>query len=401
MGLLISTLTKNQFAASQAALIVGFLPAFELSGFIFEIDSMPAPIRLLASVLPPRYFVSSMQTLFLAGDVPSVLVPNGLVLVAMAAVLVRRTRCERPGCGWSRPMWLRIRSLIIKELLAVWRDPKGRFVLLVPPVIEMLIFAYAATQEVKNVRIAVLNQDMGIYARDLVARFEGSPEFPRGRPPAAPMPRSRAAIDSRSVLMVVHIRQDFSRELAAGRQARVQLILDGRSSNAAQILGGYAEQIIDGYNAELAQTRRRGRRPASVVVARSGSIRISTPSGARSPAWWPSWSALEGLMVTGLSVARERELGTFEQLLVSPLGPGEIVVGKTVPAFLVGMAEGTLMVTVAVFFFRVPLTGSVALLVREHGRVSARPSSASGSSFRRWPGPSSRRSSARSRSWCR
>ncbi len=87
LGLLISTVSKNQFAASQAALIVGFLPAFELSGFIFEIDSMPAPIRLLASILPPRYFVSSLQTLFLAGDVMSVLLPNGLVLLALAAVL--------------------------------------------------------------------------------------------------------------------------------------------------------------------------------------------------------------------------------------------------------------------------------------------------------------------------
>jgi ABC-2 type transport system permease protein len=87
LGLLISTVTKNQFAASQAALIAGFLPAFELSGFIFEIDSMSAPVRLLTRVLPPRYFVSSLQTLFLAGDVPSVLVPNGLVLVGMAVVL--------------------------------------------------------------------------------------------------------------------------------------------------------------------------------------------------------------------------------------------------------------------------------------------------------------------------
>ncbi len=87
LGLLISTVAKNQFAASQAALILGFLPAFELSGFIFEIDSMPAPIRLLTYVLPPRYFVTSLQTLFLAGDVPGVLVPNGLVLLAMASVL--------------------------------------------------------------------------------------------------------------------------------------------------------------------------------------------------------------------------------------------------------------------------------------------------------------------------
>jgi ABC-2 type transport system permease protein len=91
-GLLISTLTRNQFAASQAALIAGFLPAFELSGFIFEIDSMPAAIRLLTRLLPARYFVSSLQTLFLAGDVASVLVPNGLVLAAMAAGLFAALR---------------------------------------------------------------------------------------------------------------------------------------------------------------------------------------------------------------------------------------------------------------------------------------------------------------------
>jgi ABC-2 type transport system permease protein len=87
LGLLISTTTKNQFAASQAALISAFLPAFELSGFIFEIDSMPAPIRLMTYVLPARYFVSALQTLFLAGDVASVLVPNALVLLGMASVL--------------------------------------------------------------------------------------------------------------------------------------------------------------------------------------------------------------------------------------------------------------------------------------------------------------------------
>jgi ABC-type multidrug transport system permease subunit len=87
LGLLISTKTKNQFVACQAALIVGFLPAFELSGFIFEIDAMPAPIRLLTSILPPRYFVASLQTLFLAGDVPAVILPNTLILCVFATVL--------------------------------------------------------------------------------------------------------------------------------------------------------------------------------------------------------------------------------------------------------------------------------------------------------------------------
>ena len=86
LGLLLSTLTKNQFVACQAALIIGFMPAFELSGFIFEIDSMPLPIRLLTRILPPRYFVSSLQTLFLAGDVSSVLVPNALILCGFATV---------------------------------------------------------------------------------------------------------------------------------------------------------------------------------------------------------------------------------------------------------------------------------------------------------------------------
>src|SRR5437764_3417685 len=106
-------------------------------------------------------------------------------------------------------MWLRIRSLIVKELLTVWRDPKSRFILLGPPVIEMLIFAYAATQEVKNVNLAVFNRDTGIYARDLVARFEGSPNFRQVRLLRAE-PEIANVLDSRSVLLVVHIREDFS-----------------------------------------------------------------------------------------------------------------------------------------------------------------------------------------------
>ncbi len=186
-------------------------------------------------------------------------------------------------------MWLRIRSLIIKELLAIWADPKSRFLLLGPPVIELLIFSYAATQEVKNVRIAILNQDMGIYARDLVARFEGSPNFRSVRHLAADAEVARA-IDSRSVLLVVRIRQDFSRLIAARQPAAVQLILDGRSSNTSQILAGYAQAIIDGYQRRACKRRRiRPRRPAR-SWGESGSTPTRTHSGARSPACSRSWS---------------------------------------------------------------------------------------------------------------
>jgi ABC-2 type transport system permease protein len=257
-------------------------------------------------------------------------------------------------------MWLRVRSLIVKELLTVWRDPKARFLLLAPPLIELLVFAYAATQEVKNVAAAVLNLDAGTAGRDLVARFEGSPNFREVRRLRAE-PDVARAIDSRAVLLVVHIREDFSRELAAGRPATVQLLLDGRSTNAAQILAGYAETIIDGYNAELARTRA-APPPASAVVARAWFNPNLDALWSTVPSLVVILVAVEGLMVTALSVSRERELGTFEQLLVSPLSPGEIIVGKTVPAFLIGLGEGTLIVAVAVLYFRVPLTGSLALL---------------------------------------
>jgi ABC-2 type transport system permease protein len=257
-------------------------------------------------------------------------------------------------------MWLRIGYLIVKELLAVWRDPKSRFLLLGPPMIELFIFANAATQEVKNVRIAVFNQDQGIYSRDLVARFEGSPNFREVRHLHAE-PEIAPAIDSRAVLMVISISEDFSRRLATGQPAPVQLILDGRRANAAQIMTTYAVQIVNQYGSELAQDRRVPP-PASTVLTRIWFNPNLDAKWSTVPSLVVILTALGGLMVTALSVARERELGTFEQLLVSPLSPTEIVIGKTIPAFFIGMAEGSLMVFASVFVFQIPLCGSLVLL---------------------------------------
>jgi ABC-2 type transport system permease protein len=257
-------------------------------------------------------------------------------------------------------MWQRILSLIVKEFLTIWRDPKGRFLLLGPPVIELMIFAYAATQEVKNVGVAILNEDMGTVGRDLVARFEASPNFRKIVHLRAEQQIARA-IDDRQVLLVVHIPPDFSRKLLAGRPAAVQLILDGRSSNASQLLASYAEQIIDRFNGELGRARA-APPPVSAVRVRAWFNPNLDALWNTVPCLVAILAAVEGLMVTGLSVPRERELGTFEQLLVSPLSPGEIVIGKTVPAFVIGLGEGTLMVTMAVLVFHIPLTGSLALL---------------------------------------
>lgn len=254
----------------------------------------------------------------------------------------------------------RVRSLVVKELLAVWRDKKSRFILIVPPMIQLLVFSFAATQEVKNVPVGVLNKDSGTYARDLVARLEGSPNFSRVihlRADGEVAP----AIDARSVLLVLHIGPDFSRKVAAGRPAVVQLLLDGRRSNAAQIAAGYVSAIVTGYDRELAADRS-APPPASTVVSRVWFNPNLDPTWSTVPGLVAILTTLMGVMVTGLSVARERELGTFEQLLVSPLSPAEIIVGKTVPALLIGLGEGTGMILVGTLVFGVPLHGSVGLL---------------------------------------
>jgi ABC-2 type transport system permease protein len=254
----------------------------------------------------------------------------------------------------------RILTLIVKEWLAAWRDRRGRVVLIVPPLLQMLVFTFAATEDVTNVPIAVFNEDYGTAARDLVARFEGSPNFTklrflRGEADIAP------AIDTRSVLMVLHVGPDFSRNLAAGRPAAVQLILDGRRSNAAQIVAAYAQDIIDKYDLELTTDRPRPERP-SVAVPRIWFNPNRETTWNSVPGLVVILTTLMGLVVTALSVAREREQGTFEQLLVSPLQPIEIIAGKAVPALLIGLAEVTMMIAVGIAVFRVPLRGSILLL---------------------------------------
>jgi ABC-2 type transport system permease protein len=257
-------------------------------------------------------------------------------------------------------MFGRIRALLIKELLAAVRDPRARFILIGPPVIQLLVFSFAATLEVKNVHIAVLNQDWGMQSRELIERFAGSPTFT-----AVTMLKGErevtAAIDTQRAIMVVRIAPDFSRAIAAGKPASVQLLLDGRRSNAAQIVAGYAQTVIGQFNDDLSH-RAQAPPPGSALVLRSWFNPNFESLWNTVPALVAILTALIGLIVTALSIARERELGTFEQLLVSPLQPMEILIGKTVPAVLIGMGEATIIIAVGVLVLGVPFTGSLALL---------------------------------------
>lgn len=254
----------------------------------------------------------------------------------------------------------RILALIYKELLAVWRDKKSRYMLIVPPLLQLMIFSLAGTLDVKNVPIGILNRDNGAESFELLQRFHGSPTFNKIIYLKS-VDEIRQRIDKQDVAMVIHIDEQFSRNLRAKKTADVQLILDGRKSNTTQIVQGYAASIIDQFNHDF----------ANQIHFPQQQTRIF-PRNWYNPNLLYYWfnvpnlsgilTMLIGLTVTALSVARERELGTFDQLLVSPLQPIEILIGKTVPALLIGLIEGSIIVFAAIFIFQIPFVGSLALL---------------------------------------
>lgn len=265
----------------------------------------------------------------------------------------------------SLPHWRRLLTIVRKELLVLFSNRVSRIMLIVPPLMQIVMFGWAATLEVRNVDVAVLDHDGGPLAADIVHRLRGSPTFRNvfflsSEADIAP------AIDSERALFALVLDQDLSRRAAAGREAVVQVILDGRRANAAQIAAYYLQTML----ADLAATLPRTRMAAQLSTG--------VPDIALTIRCWfnPNlefqWfflpnligmlSFMLGLVVTGLSVAREREVGTFDQLLVSPATPTEIAIAKLLPGCIVGLIHGTIFLLITVFAFGVPFTGSLILL---------------------------------------
>jgi ABC-2 type transport system permease protein len=254
----------------------------------------------------------------------------------------------------------RLQALVIKEFLALLKDKRSRMVVLVPPLIQLLVFGYAATFDLNRVPYAVYDEDHGAAARDLAARFAGSPIF-RQVAVVAHDDQIAPWVDGKRVLLVLHIGPQFSRELNSGRSGPVQVIIDGRNSNTAAILLNYVNTILAAFNADW--ERQTGGPGAQA--------RLETRAWFN-PNLLSRWFIVPGIvglltlvvttLVTALSVAREREQGTFDQLLVTPFRPWEILLGKSLPGFLIGWFETTLIVVLAVVWFHVPFRGSLVTL---------------------------------------
>lgn len=254
-------------------------------------------------------------------------------------------------------MWGRLRAIIVKEIWAILRDPRARLILVVPPLMQLFVLGFASTLEVKNIDVGVYNRDDGAWSREFVQRLAGSPNIRRivriDHPAAL-----REAIDDQRVIAAVVLDQRFSADVAARRPATIQAVFDGRRSNAAQIVSGYLERIAGELGAELAPAAVRPRSQSAVVHWFNPNLDYLWFT---MPALVVIISTLAGLGVTALSVARERELGTFDQLMVSPLRVHEILIGKMVPPILVGLFNGSLYLLLIPTVFGVPLTGSVPL----------------------------------------
>ncbi len=262
----------------------------------------------------------------------------------------------------------RIKRMLVKEFIHIFRDPKMKGVIFLMPIIQVLIFGYAVTTDVKNVATAVFDLDHSIASRELVARFENSGYFAV----IAHLQNEaqvREVLDSGKVRAVLRLNKGFERELRAGRTARLQVLLDGTDSNTAGIVLDYSARIAG----ELSQ---------AILITRMSRFKghFSPPAGVniQTRAWFnenlesrnfyvPGVIAilvmLITLMLTSMAVVREKEVGTMEQIMVTPITPAEFILGKSLPFALIGFADVIVITLIGVFWFEVPIRGDLMLLL--------------------------------------
>jgi pyoluteorin transport system permease protein len=255
---------------------------------------------------------------------------------------------------------LRIIALTRKELLAVLKDNRARNSLLLPPILQCLLFGYAATYDLNHVPYAVLDQDRGEAAQALLAKLDGTGIFER----TANLQRQsdiRSWIDDRRVLLVLQIPSDFSRRLQSGRGANVQVIADGRNSNTAGTALAYVQEAVEGFNSDWRADHGLPSPPITIEARAWYNPNLMTRWN-MIPGLIGTLTMIQTLMLAAMSVAREREQGTFDQLLVTPFRPGEIMAGKALPSMLVGIVQATGVLLVAQLWFRIPFQGSFLTL---------------------------------------
>jgi ABC-2 type transport system permease protein len=265
-------------------------------------------------------------------------------------------------------MLSRLKQMLIKEFIQVFRDKRTRFVLFGPPIIQMLVFGYAATFEIYHVPTVVLDLDHSQESRDLVSRFTSSPYFDVQRQ-LTDYRQLGELVDRGDATIGMQINPGFAQNLRKGHAAPLQVIVDATNSNTALIASGYINQIALGFARDY--QRDRIDRISPQMVEKLPSVQLEQRPW-YNPELRSRWFFIPGIIgsltlvlvvsLTAFAVVREREIGTLEQIMVTPIRPAEFILGKTLPFFLIGLFDVSLIATVGTFWFQVPFRGHLAVL---------------------------------------
>ena len=269
-------------------------------------------------------------------------------------------------------MWERIQHMLIKEFIQIFRDPKMKGVIFAMPIIQVLVFGYAVTTDVKHVALAIFDRDSTQTSRELAARFTATEYFDV----AAYVQNdaeARDLIDRGKAQALLRIDKGFEDDLRAGRQVPVQLLVEGTDSNTAGIVLNYSGKIVgkfsqDVLNDRLARQQGKAATDAGIVVEPRAWFNENLESrNFYVPGVIAILVMLITLMLTSMAVVREKEIGTIEQIMVTPITPLEFILGKSVPFALIGFADVLIITAVAVFWFQVPIRGNLLLLFAATG----------------------------------
>jgi ABC-2 type transport system permease protein len=262
----------------------------------------------------------------------------------------------------------RLKQMLIKEFIQVFRDKRTRFVLFAPPIIQMLIFGYAATFEIYHVPTVVLDLDHSQESRELISRFSSSPYFDVQRQ-LTDYRQIGNLLDQGKATIGLEIHAGFAQNLRKGQTAPLQVIVDATNSNTALIASSYITQIALGFAQDYQKDRIY--RISPQVLEQIPSVRLEQRPW-YNPDLRSRWFFVPGIIgsltlvlvvtLTAFAVVREREIGTLEQLMVTPIRPSEFILGKTLPYFLIGLFDVSLIATVGTFWFEVPFRGHILVL---------------------------------------
>jgi ABC-2 type transport system permease protein len=261
----------------------------------------------------------------------------------------------------------RTRAMAHKELLHIARDPRSMAMALAVPIIMLLLYGFGLTLDVDHIPTLIYDFDRTPESREAIARFQGSRYF-QVLGTVNDYAAIERAIDRDRCLLGVVIQHDFARNLEAGRQAQVQLILDGSDSNTASIAQGYADALLRSYAAEIRSSALMRKGGAKLEIPIDNRLRALYNTELKSrnyivPGLISVILMIIAALITSLTIAREWEMGTMEHLLATPLRPAELVLGKLAAFFTIGFADMLIAIGVGIFVFRVPMRGNMLLLV--------------------------------------